>query len=220
MSRRDTIIIAVLINACLLVILFATSITKKEEPHYASNYESPVTPSVPNVQFEDIERTLVKEMKPVAESYPLSSQIIAQAPLQPVKAPLKQVKQVEEKPTPKVNPKPASKPVECAEITVKSGDYLERISRENGVSVSEIMSYNNLKTTQLKIGQVLKVPLKEPSKNNSAKLKVKQYIVKVGDTPWSIANDNKMPLDDLLKLNHLDKESSRRLKPGDTLYIH
>ena len=210
MSRRDTIIIAVLINACLLVILFATSITKKEEPHYASNYESPVIPSVPSIKFDDVERTLVKEVKPIEESYPLHTPMVAQLPLKPVQM---------QPETPPESSAPA-KEIEHTEVTVKSGDYLERISRENSVSVSDIMSYNNLKTTQLRIGQVLKIPLKESKDGKPSKLKLKQYIVKVGDTPWKIANENKMMLDELLKLNHLDKESSRHLKPGDTLYIH
>lgn len=216
MSRRDTIIIAVLINACLLVVLFATSITKKEEPKYTSSYEAPIIPSTPQVKFEDFERTLVKETKTLEESYPLQSPLIAQEPVRvqetPVSIPLisSEAPREVKKPSPKF-----------IEVTVKSGDYLDRIGRENNVTVQEIVSYNNLKTTQLRIGQVLKIPLKETAQtSNKSRAQVKQYIVKVGDTPWKIANDHNMQLDDLLKLNHLDKESSRHLKPGDTLYIH
>lgn len=215
MSRRDTIIIAVLINACLLVVLFATSITRKEEPRYTSSNEAPIIPSAPQVKFEDFERTLVKETKSLEDKYPLQSSLIAQEPVKvqetPVSAPLITK-------APKETPKPAPKFIE---VTVKSGDYLDRIGRENNVSVQEIVTYNNLKTTQLRIGQVLKIPLKEAQNSaGKSRAKVKQYIVKVGDTPWKIANDHNMQLDELLKLNHLDKESSRHLKPGDTLYIH
>lgn len=209
MSRRDTIIIAVLINACLLVILFATSITKKDEPHFATNQEIPFSVPSQNINFEDVERSLVKETKSIEESFPLHTPLITQNSPEPTNL------------LPPSTPKeeqPVLNIVKHTQITVKSGDYLDRLARENNVSVSEIMSYNNLKSTQLQIGQVLRIPLKE-SDDSGSKLPIKQYVVKVGDTPWKIANDNKMQLDVLLKLNHLDKESSKHLKPGDTLYI-
>lgn len=210
MSRRDTIIIAVLINACLLVILFATSITKKEEPHFATNQELPFSPPTQSIQFEDVERNLVKETSTLEESFPLQaapsmiSQNIVEAPaLIPEKNIQREV----------VNSEPR-----YIEVTVKNGDYLERIGRENNASVSDIMAFNGLKTTQLRIGQILKIPL-QADQDNTAKPPLRQYVVKVGDTPWKIASDHKMQLDELLKLNHLDRESSKHLKPGDTLYI-
>lgn len=208
MSRRDTIIIAVLINACLLVILFATSITKKEDKGFTSSFEAPITPSSPSIQFNDVERSLVKETKTIEESYPLHSPLITQVPVKPVEMPVIPVEQ-----------KPIQNEIQHTEVTVKSGDYLDKIGRENNVTVSEIMSYNSLKSTQLRIGQVLRIPLKDPKDGLQGRKQVKQYIVKSGDTPWGIANANDMQLEELLKLNHLDKESSRHLKPGDTLYI-
>ena len=211
MSRRDTIIIAVLINACLLVILFATSITKREEKGFASNYEMPTTKPVPSIQFNDVERSLVKETKSVSveESYPLRSSIAMQTPVK-----------VEEKKEIFEEKKEHPKALKHFEVTVKSGDYLDKIARVNNVSVSDIMSFNGLKTTQLRIGQVLRIPQKEEKEGAKPKAQLKQYIVKTGDTPWGIAHKNNMQLEELLKLNHLDKESSRHLKPGDTLYIH
>lgn len=214
MSRRDTIIIAVLINACLLVILFATSITKSEDKNFGSQYSTPITSPASSIQFSDVERSLVKETKTIEESYPLQSPLALQAPIK--QAPVK----VEEKKIVFEEKKQLPSKVQHTEVTVKSGDYLDKIGRENNISVSEIMSFNDLKSTQLRIGQVLRIPLKDPKDNSKPKVQVKQYIVKAGDTPWGIANQNNMQLDELLKLNHLDKESSRHLKPGDTLYIH
>ena len=208
MSRRDTIIIAVLINACLLVILFATSITKKDEKGFGLNYEAPLTSPTPSIQFNDVERSLVKETKSIEESYPLQSPLVRQTPIK-----------VEEKKVTHVETKPAIAEIQHIEVTVKSGDYLDKIGRENDISVSDIMSYNGLKSTQLRIGQVLRIPLKNSKDSSKPRAQVKQYIVKAGDTPWGIANQHNMQLDELLKLNHLDKESSRHLKPGDTLYI-
>lgn len=212
MSRRDTIIIAVLINACLLVVLFATSMTKSEETHYASNQELPFSAPSQSIKFEDIERSLVHDSKSLDETFPLQPPVMVPAQTaKPNHLPIL----AEEKMLRKEEPQNTK----YIEVTVKSGDYLERIGKENNVSAAEIMSYNNLKTTQLRIGQVLRIPLKEDG-NHKIKTPIKQYIVKVGDTPWKIANDHNMKLEELLKLNHLDKESSKQLKPGDTLYIH
>jgi hypothetical protein len=47
----------------------------------------------------------------------------------------------------------------------------------------------------------------------------KYYIVKSGDNPWSIAIKNHIKFDELLRLNHLDEEKAKKLKPGDKLRI-
>lgn len=45
--------------------------------------------------------------------------------------------------------------------TVKSGDTLNGIARKHGVTVKEIQSANNLRTTQIKVGQKLRIPSKD-----------------------------------------------------------
>ena len=124
MSRRDTIIIAILINACLLVVLFATSIKKKEEQHFATNHEMPFSPPVQSINFEDVERSLVKETRVLEESFPLQvTPLISQNNQEPTNLlpPPQKVEQV------------AAKQLKCIEVTVKSGDYLDRIGRENNI---------------------------------------------------------------------------------------
>jgi LysM repeat protein len=44
--------------------------------------------------------------------------------------------------------------------TVKSGDTLNKIAKEHGVTVQELQAANNLKTTQIKVGQKLRIPAK------------------------------------------------------------
>jgi len=41
---------------------------------------------------------------------------------------------------------------------VKSGDTLYKIAQNNGTTVTELINLNNLKTTNLSIGQVLYIP--------------------------------------------------------------
>jgi LysM repeat protein len=43
--------------------------------------------------------------------------------------------------------------------------------------------------------------------------------MKVGENPWAIAIRHHMKLDELLRLNGLNEEKARKLKPGDRLRI-
>ncbi len=111
-------------------------------------------------------------------------------------------------------------------VTVKKGDVLEKIAKNNHSSVSAIMKANNLSSTQLKIGQVLKIPTNAPLASSSTPAKVVEnkgaeefYVVKEGDSPWVIASKNHVKLEELLQLNQLDEQKARRLRPGDRIRI-
>lgn len=99
--------------------------------------------------------------------------------------------------------------VNSNEYVVKSGDSLYSISRKYGVSVDELMSVNNLKSTVLSVGQVLKIP-------NSGKVTNVIYTVKKGDSLWSIAKNNKTTVDAIVKLNNL---SNANLSIGQKLLL-
>lgn len=86
------------------------------------------------------------------------------------------------------------------------------------------MQINDLSSTQLKIGQVLKVPVydkQETTKNPQVKVASAEdfYTVQEGDSPWTIALRNRIRLEDLLKMNDLDEQKARKLRPGDQLRI-
>lgn len=99
--------------------------------------------------------------------------------------------------------------VNSNEYVVKSGDNLYSISRKYGVSVDELMSVNNLKSTVLSVGQVLKIP-------NSGEVTNVIYTVKKGDNLWSIAKNNKTTVDAIVKLNNL---SNANLSIGQKLLL-
>ncbi len=200
MSRRDTIIIAVLINACLLVILFATAVTKQENVGYSGPSHPPV---VPVFSPEEMERTLVKEVSLIPEMAESPAPVIPEPVIPPLREPIRQ---------------PASG--DYVEITVKRGDYLDKIAKENNTSVEKIMSINHLTASHLKIGQVLKVPMRKGGDPlPTPKVSEKQYTVKSGDTLWQIASDHNMQVSELLRVNHLTNETAKKLKPGDSLII-
>ena len=113
---------------------------------------------------------------------------------------------------------------------VKSGDTLYNIANKYNMTVNELKSLNNLTTSSLSIGQVLKI--KEPT--NIANNKV--YIVKPGDSLYKIANILNTTVDELKKLNNLStnflnigqqllipnnqtfEQKNYIVKKGDTLY--
>ena len=99
------------------------------------------------------------------------------------------------------------------DIIVRAGDTLDKIARSYGLSVEEIMRTNHLIDSRLQIGQVLKLT------KGAKKGQEKYYTVKNGDNPWTIAMKNHMKVDELLRLNNLDEEKAKRLKPGDQLRI-
>ena len=80
------------------------------------------------------------------------------------------------------------------------------------------MKLNQLHTSNLRIGQVLKIPAKGKTETPTAKESgVKYYTVRNGDNPWTIAVKHHMKVEELLKLNNMTQEKARRLKPGDQI---
>jgi LysM repeat protein len=227
MSRRDTIIIAVLVNAALLMILFATAMrsdVKKEKPmldHLA------VTPSVPPPASHDILNDYVASIPPLASSTAETLLAFSEEEILFTPPPAEVIeKPVIEPMLSEIKPKPASGELSIVSVVVKKGDFLEKIAKANNTTVAAIMKANNMSSTQLKVGQILKVPVKnEPNSTqkteNATELAAKEeyYIVKEGDSPWVIASRNKIKLEELLRLNGLDEQKAKRLRPGDKLKI-
>lgn len=237
MSRRDTIIIAVLVNAALLMILFATAIRSdrsKEDINRISDTKqadlAAQTPhEVPN--SENILNEFVTSMPTLAEGVHEESVLtfeeteLASLITQPVE--IAAAVPVAVAPVEEVKPVKAKTEEQTVSVTVKKGDFLEKIAKANNTTVAAIMQANHMSSTQLKVGQVLKVPAGEGKKSGTksgassgtSSQGAEYYVVKEGDSPWLIASRNKMKLEDLLRLNGLDEQKAKRLRPGDKLKI-
>ena len=94
--------------------------------------------------------------------------------------------------------------------TVKKGDNLYNIAKAYNTSVSEITKLNNLKNTSLSIGQILKIPSSSSSNTTTT------YIVKKGDSLYSIARKYNTTVDSLKKKNNL---TSNNLSIGQKILI-
>ncbi|MCB1085148.1 MAG: LysM peptidoglycan-binding domain-containing protein [Chlamydiia bacterium] len=220
MNRRDIIIVAVLINAGLLVTLFVSSLKRESE--------------LPLVMNENKEVEIAQLLPPSKPGSDQVDQVISQytamtkkeesekeAPPAPVLTPKvkEEVSRPAASPVPKPTPKAPSHPPHRV-VTVEKGDVLEKIARSHGVSVDEIMKLNDLKNSQLQIGQELKLPGKtQKSQGEKKEDGSKYYVVKGGDNPWTIARKNHMKVEELLRLNNMDEEKAKRLRPGDRLKI-
>lgn len=89
---------------------------------------------------------------------------------------------------------------------VKKGDSLYSIAKKYNTTVDNLMKENNLKSTLLNIGDVLKIP-----SNN-----LDSYIVQKGDTLYSISKKFNISVNELKSLNNL---TSNLLSIGQVLKI-
>ena len=98
---------------------------------------------------------------------------------------------------------------------VHNGDSLWNIAKRYGTTTKKIQELNNLSTTKLHIGQVLKISEYQEEPQSSENLKT--YVVKSGDSPFEIAQLHRMPLNRFLHLNALTPDST--IFPGQKLQI-
>lgn len=116
---------------------------------------------------------------------------------------------------------------------VRSGDVLGTIAGKYGVRVSDIRSWNKLNGNMIRIGQTLSIwvlptynsstkklytstaakPTSPPVSNSSTG---NVYLVKSGDSLWSISKQNNTTIE---KLKSANKLTSNTLQPGQSLVI-
>jgi LysM repeat protein len=92
---------------------------------------------------------------------------------------------------------------ECKYHKVKSGETLEKIARDYGVSVQELIKANkNINPNRLKVGENLCIPQKTFAKARDYAI----YKVKKGDTLQSIAENFGVDVQELKSFNNLKSE--------------
>ena len=99
---------------------------------------------------------------------------------------------------------------------VKSGDSLYSIARKYNTTVDELKRLNNLSSNVLSIGQVLKIPSSESNNTGSGTGTTNTYVVKSGDSLYSIARKYNTTVDEIKSLNNL---TSNLLSIGQVLKI-
>lgn len=125
-----------------------------------------------------------------------------------------------EKPLPELYEQP-----EKIRYRVKSGDYLGRIADRYGVGISQIKSWNGMRSNSVKVGQNLIIYPKKGTQDiaSNAPLKTnttseKTYTVRNGDSLWSISQ--RFPGVSVQNIKKWNDISGSNLKPGTKLKIY
>lgn len=125
-----------------------------------------------------------------------------------------------EKPMPKLYEQPGK-----IRYRVKRGDFLGKIAERYGVGVSQIRSWNGMRSNTVKVGQNLIIYPKKsaqdiasntPAQTNTSSDKT--YTVRNGDSLWSISQ--KFPGVSVQNIKKWNDISGTNLKPGTKLKIY
>lgn len=181
MSRRDTIIVAVLLNTGLLAVLFMMAINTDDDRLSPPSEVQQMAAANP----EPIKVPIETDTHVIAMATPATTQgtsgdeldnvlkdYAANMPPQTIVLDDDNADSIEKEPVP-VEPKEEIKPEKATaekptatassgktvDVAVKKGDSLDKIARSNGTTVEAIKKASNLKNDKLKVGQVLKVPV-------------------------------------------------------------
>jgi membrane-bound lytic murein transglycosylase D len=106
--------------------------------------------------------------------------------------------------------------------TVKSGETLSEIARDNGVTVAELQRANDLDGTTIRAGQELRIPAASRTTTASAEpadekgAEKKEHVVSSGDSLWSIARHYGSTVAAIQSANGLGE---RPIRPGQKLTI-
>jgi len=82
---------------------------------------------------------------------------------------------------------------------VKPGDSLYSIAKKYNTTVDDLIRINNLKSNLLHIGQQLKIPINDYNQENGYIV----YVIKGGDSLYSIAKKYGLNVEDIKRVNNL-----------------
>ena len=100
--------------------------------------------------------------------------------------------------------------------TVKKGDTLYSVAKKYNTTSQNIIDLNYLKNTNITPGQILRIPETYTKEEEMYLPNYTNYIVKKGDTLYSIAKDNNISVDTIISDNSL---TSNTLNIGQILKI-
>ncbi len=119
--------------------------------------------------------------------------------------------------------------VKMMSYTIKAGDSLSQIAMDNNTTVEEIAKINKITDTyKILVDQVILIPTTvteektEPPKESTVKKEsseTKTYIVKDGDSGYSIALDHDITLEKFAEINGKTIEELNVLYVGDEVLV-
>ncbi|EPH96455.1 muramidase-2 [Enterococcus faecalis 13-SD-W-01] len=118
-----------------------------------------------------------------------------------------------------------------ATYTVKAGDSVWSVSNKHGISMNQLIQWNNIKNNFIYPGQKLVVKSggsnntlantttnnsNAANTNNSNASSTGTYTVKAGESVWSVANKNGITMDQLIQWNNI---KNNFIYPGQKLVV-
>lgn len=235
MTRKDTILVAVVINAGLLAILFTTAVIYDtdfgvDQAEFSLSTPPPVGAPPPLIAPNAFPIYTIADEVDHALGYYASTTSPGGEGTSFSTLPLSLKGEGSE-----------DTRSSFVEVRVKKGDVLEKIARTYKTTVNAIKTLNELQSEHLSIGQVLRVPVQrelptthsialrngnESGRDIPVETPIKEerqeavyYTVKAGDNPWKIARQCHVKYEDILRLNHLDGEKARNLQVGERIRV-
>jgi LysM repeat protein len=100
---------------------------------------------------------------------------------------------------------------------VRRGETLAKISRRYGVSVRQIMEWNNMGSTRIHSGQRLQLQGSIVEDEGDVAARTVTYVVQRGDTLHTISQRHRVSVRELMNWNG---KRSTRIRVGERLRIH
>ncbi|NBO24125.1 MAG: LysM peptidoglycan-binding domain-containing protein [Chlamydiae bacterium] len=193
MNRKDTILVAVLVNVGVLLILFISSLKPHTQQEWQALKIEEAQEDVKKIarvetKLDSKNETMPKEFSQVIDEFLSESKSEIQ-----------------------IESKVEATPLETKPVIAKETKKSPQQHEETSIATPSIAVAHHpaIKTTQ--------TSQKEKDKNLLSD--DHYYTVKNGDNPWTIATKNHIKVEELLKLNGLDSTKAKKIKPGDRLRI-
>lgn len=121
-------------------------------------------------------------------------------------------------PTNPTTPTTPTKPTNGEKYTVKAGDSVYGIAKRYGISMSTLISWNNIKNNMIHPGDVLIVSANKPTTptNPTKPANGEKYTVKAGDSVYGIAKRYGISMNTLISWNNI---KNNMIHPGDVLIV-
>jgi peptidoglycan DL-endopeptidase LytF len=208
-SKRDTIIIAVLVNVALLSILFATAMRETRTENTVQVNAPPKEEIVTSLKMKE-EKSPTDEIDTVLQEYALKQKVVTLQELnkEAAKESPKELKNGNVKlvsnegvdaAKEKIEVKTKKKPKE------KFSDKSKKAAKAKEIKAKDDMDEQDDSEEKDE----------EPSDGDD----IEYYVIKSGDNPWKVAKKFHVKYEDLLALNGLNEEKAKNLKIGQKIRI-
>lgn len=114
---------------------------------------------------------------------------------------------------------PSDERVEWLRVTVKAGDTLSQLASRHRTDVASLKQANGLRNARITAGDSLLIPKTPKAISNSitSRNQGTTYVVQNGDSLWTISRAHNIPINKLMKTNHVGPKDYLRVGQKLTL---